>query len=449
MKKLLGLLLVGALVFSPIFIPQAMATVNSIYTPATYSGPASGPFSFSFNIFAKSDIVVQIKDSTNTYYTMTLNVDYSVSTTVFPNNGYITLLPSGSWPTIPAGDTIIISRTLPLTQLISISDYSPTPASVWNQAFDRACMIEQQLNQSIIALNNLTGPAGPTGPQGPAGPSGPGTGDVLAPDTNTANYVPQWNGSNSKRLLDGVAIGNTANCLVKLDASGNYPAVNGSNITYVNATSLGGAVVGTSANNIVALDGSAKLPAVDGSQLTNLTSSAGHGQILNYTVFTSSDTWTKNANTTSVMVECVGGGGGGPGTGGGPGNGGTTSFGSICSATGGNYDSTGGAGSGGDINIDGGLPVATQNVSGIFKGHGGDSFYGHGGNVSTVGSLYGGGGGSSTIVGQLGGGGGGYCKKFISFEGNTTETITIGNGGNQGTGAGKGAKGVCIITEYK
>ena len=37
-----------------------------------------------------------------------------------------------------------------------------------------------------------------------------GAGDVLAPATNTANYVPQWNGSNSKTLKDGYPVSATA-----------------------------------------------------------------------------------------------------------------------------------------------------------------------------------------------------------------------------------------------
>lgn len=32
---------------------------------------------------------------------------------------------------------------------------------------------------------------------------GDGTGDVIAPATNTANFIPQWDGSNSKTLKDG------------------------------------------------------------------------------------------------------------------------------------------------------------------------------------------------------------------------------------------------------
>jgi len=61
----------------------------------------------------------------------------------------------------------------------------------------------------------------------------PGGGDVYSPASNTDNYIPQWNGANTKTLKNGLA-------------------------------------VGTSANNLVQLDGTSKLPAVDGSQLTNL-----------------------------------------------------------------------------------------------------------------------------------------------------------------------------------
>jgi hypothetical protein len=63
-------------------------------------------------------------------------------------------------------------------------------------------------------------------------------GDVIGPETNTANYVPQWDGADSKTLKNGLA-------------------------------------VGTAASNLVQLDGDAKLPAVDGSQLTNLPGGGG------------------------------------------------------------------------------------------------------------------------------------------------------------------------------
>jgi microcystin-dependent protein len=44
-----------------------------------------------------------------------------------------------------------------------------------------------------------------------------GGGDVLAPATNTDNYVPQWNGNNSKTLKDGLAVGIADNNLLQVD----------------------------------------------------------------------------------------------------------------------------------------------------------------------------------------------------------------------------------------
>jgi len=42
--------------------------------------------------------------------------------------------------------------------------------------------------------------------KGEQGTAGAGTGDVLGPASNTADYLPQWSGANSKTLKDGVAI---------------------------------------------------------------------------------------------------------------------------------------------------------------------------------------------------------------------------------------------------
>lgn len=44
------------------------------------------------------------------------------------------------------------------------------------------------------------------GETGATGPAGEGSGDVLGPATNNADYIPQWNGANSKTLKNGVAI---------------------------------------------------------------------------------------------------------------------------------------------------------------------------------------------------------------------------------------------------
>ena len=51
---------------------------------------------------------------------------------------------------------------------------------------------------------------------------------VIAPATNTADSIPQWNGANSKTLKDGLVAGTAANNLVQLNGSAQLPAVDGS-----------------------------------------------------------------------------------------------------------------------------------------------------------------------------------------------------------------------------
>jgi hypothetical protein len=65
-----------------------------------------------------------------------------------------------------------------------------------------------------------------------------GSGDVIGPATNTANYVPQWNGANSKTLKDGVAIGSAANALLQVGSDGKLPAIDGSNLTNITSAAV-------------------------------------------------------------------------------------------------------------------------------------------------------------------------------------------------------------------
>jgi len=192
-------------------------------------------------------------------------------------------------------------------------------------------------------------------------------------------------------------------------------------------------------------------------------------------VFTSSGTWTKPSGITKVKVYVIGGGGGGgggdsgpqAGSGGGAGggameiidvssvssvtvtvgaggsgnsnaagsNGATSSFGSYCSATGGtggvhddkNTLTPAGAGSGGDINIDGqegGWPDWDGTYIG---GYGGNAPFGFG---------PGGIGGNNIDSGVAPQAGNGYGSG--------------GGGGNSSGGAtgGAGAGGIVIVEEY-
>jgi hypothetical protein len=162
-----GLLCLGLLSCNLFVLDKAQATVSTTTNKVLYSGDGfSTSFAFSFNIFAKTDLVVQVNDTLGVVHTLTLNTDYTISTTTFPNSGNVILSAGGGWPVIPIGDTLLILRQLPFKQLINITDYSATPAATWNQAFDRACMLEQQLqeqiNRTIIASpfsSSITFPA--------------------------------------------------------------------------------------------------------------------------------------------------------------------------------------------------------------------------------------------------------------------------------------------------
>jgi len=159
------------------------------------------------------------------------------------------------------------------------------------------------------------------------------------------------------------------------------------------------------------------------------------GRLLNTNYYTSSSTYAKATNNpTYIIVEMVGGGGSGTGAGGGGGGGGytlkkilasalsasetvtiggggssgttggTSSFGSHCSASGGEGVSgiiggSGGIGSSGDLNIRGGGGNGGGFVNATFNGNGGSSQLGGGGygavnNSGGAGGQYGGGGGS-------------------------------------------------------
>lgn len=201
------------------------------------------------------------------------------------------------------------------------------------------------------------------------------------------------------------------------------------------------------------------------------------GNLVAVTVYTSSATWTRAANTKSVFVEVKGGGGGGGGVGGAAGQisgggggeggksrkriaapgatetvtvgaggaggantggngatGGTSSFGSWCSATGG----LGGLGNttvGRSSGNEGGL-----GVSGDLNEKGANGFVGVSDNLypQTPGSGGGGGGGLGYVlqvgvgnVGTLGGGGGG-----------------AGSGGSAAAVGGAGGGGYVIVWEY-
>lgn len=197
------------------------------------------------------------------------------------------------------------------------------------------------------------------------------------------------------------------------------------------------------------------------------TSSAGSGT---HTV--ASAPYEKGINDPShIDVEVVGAGGSAAAQG----NGGTSSFGSHLSCTGGSQGTTGtgakqagglgGAATGADFSIPGGTGGQGAKYSSAPNtatgGDGANTIYGNGGrmvhdfgNSSTqglpgTGFGSGGGGQGGTSVGSTAGGGGGAGaygrKKILASALGSSETVTVGQGGNSGL---SGANGLVIVREY-
>lgn len=194
----------------------------------------------------------------------------------------------------------------------------------------------------------------------------------------------------------------------------------------------------------------------------------------NINLITVNATYTKPNNLRYLTVEVIGGGGGGYDgtisvTAGGIG--GTSSFGTHCSATGGQGAQTGlnpalgGIGVNGNINLSGGHAMGrsggthneTWGIGGSISpfGHGGIAvLVGGGRNYSQAPTGFGA-GGSGRLVGQsvasAAGAAGGYCKRFLlASQVNATEPVVIGGGGSTPTGgfSSAGRPGVVIVTAY-
>lgn len=169
-------------------------------------------------------------------------------------------------------------------------------------------------------------------------------------------------------------------------------------------------------------------------------------------VFTSSGTYTKPAGLVALEVTVTGAGGGSsPSASSGETTGGTSSFGAHASSTGGGTGSgtiisSGGSASGGDINLPGAQGM--DNV-GSARGSGASSYWG--GAISTTtksDNTYGAGATSSGTDGTGAGGGATAIKRMAAGDVSSTETVTVGVGGNAGTSGGVGGNGIVIVKEY-
>jgi hypothetical protein len=195
----------------------------------------------------------------------------------------------------------------------------------------------------------------------------------------------------------------------------------------------------------------------NGNNWISQAAAAGGGDYI-MQVFTTPGTWTKPAGLKAVKVTVIGGGGGGLGVGG------TSSFGSpaFLSATGGatssTTPSTGGSGSGGQINVSGGQSGILNNLGCpapfYTERFGGGGAFGFGqaraGPNPGAGNAYGGGASGNPGAGTATGAGGGGAIEYIdapALPGPQPYTVGAGGTGPAPSGVTGGA-GVVIVEEF-
>lgn len=103
-------------------------------------------------------------------------------------------LNKGAWSSATAytiGD-IVSSSGSSYICVANSTNNTPPNATYW-------ALLSSKGDQGI---QGETGPTGPTGPQGVPGENG----ETTSPATNTADYIPQWDGANSKTLKNGLAV---------------------------------------------------------------------------------------------------------------------------------------------------------------------------------------------------------------------------------------------------
>ena len=116
-------------------------TVSSTTTKVSYSGNGSTTvFAYTFKIFADADLTVIVRtDATGAESTKTLTTDYTVSGAGDAGGGNVTMVVAPA-----SGETLLIKRSLDLTQSTDYVPNDPFPAAAHEDALDRLTFIAQQ-----------------------------------------------------------------------------------------------------------------------------------------------------------------------------------------------------------------------------------------------------------------------------------------------------------------
>jgi hypothetical protein len=124
-----------------------MTVATSVSRTVVHGNGAATTFAFPFKILASGDLVVTRTTSAGVDTTLALGTHYSVSGVGAESGGSITYPLSGS--ALPAGDRLTLRRVLSIVQETDLTNQGPFYAEVHESAFDRALMVDQQLQEQL------------------------------------------------------------------------------------------------------------------------------------------------------------------------------------------------------------------------------------------------------------------------------------------------------------
>jgi len=190
-------------------------TISSTTVKNSYSGDNSTTtFSYTFKIFADSDIQVIIRSANGTETTKTITTHYTVTGAGNSGGGSV-IFTSGNIPT--STQTVVLRRNIPQTQAIDYIANDPFPAESHEEGLDRATMAIQQLQEELTRSIKLSKTNTMTSTEFSVGASDRAN-KILAFDTNGELSVTQELGTNRGNWSSGVTF--NARDIVK-DSSNN------------------------------------------------------------------------------------------------------------------------------------------------------------------------------------------------------------------------------------
>ena len=119
-------------------------TVSTTIIKNSHNGNGSTTtFAYQFKILQDSDLQVIIRSSNGTETTKSLSTHYTV-TGAGGNSGTV-VFTSGNIPA--SGETVVIRRNVPQTQVIDYIANDPFPAETHEEGLDRGTLVAQQISE--------------------------------------------------------------------------------------------------------------------------------------------------------------------------------------------------------------------------------------------------------------------------------------------------------------